>query len=50
MGLFSKTICQACRKPTDHPIKAVARIYELGTADVRKVTVCPECYVKHKIK
>ena len=30
--------------------EAVARIYELGTADVRKVTVCPECYVKHKIK
>lgn len=50
MGLFSSNICVNCHKPTQHPIKAVARIYELGTVCVRKVTVCPECYVEHKIK
>lgn len=43
-------ICECCKKPSKHIIKVVARIYELGTFDVRKVKVCPECYVSHKIK
>lgn len=42
--------CYSCHKPSEYLIKVVARIYELGTCDVRKVKVCPECYVAHKIK